>query len=332
MKTALVALIAFLAGALLLRHWPLLPERGKGEPPVETKKADAPEAHSESASAAAEGIPVTAATQERLGLKTAPVSSVSIPDEVEAFGRVQDVSSLLSLGTELETAEAAAEASEKEWNRTRGLFAQDQNASARMLEQADAARRRDRALVAGVRARIASGWCPELARSSDLGTILHRFAAMESVLVRLDIASDRTPERIPSSARVVAVGTESAPVTVQILGIAASADPQLLGTGYLALMSSGTWAAGTPLTAWVAGNQPPKSHLRVPRSAIVRVEGGTAVYVQTAKERFQRRMIALARPHDGGWLVETGMKAGEAVVVTGAQALLSIESKTATPE
>jgi hypothetical protein len=52
--------------------------------------------------------------------------------------------------------------------------------------------------------------------------------------------------------------------------------------------------------------------------------------VQSGPETFQARAVSLLR-RDGedGWLIESGLKAGENVVTTGAQALLSAGSKTA---
>ena len=49
------------------------------------------------------------------------------------------------------------------------------------------------------------------------------------------------------------------------------------------------------------------------------------MYVQTTDEAFSRREIRLNRPTRDGWFVASGLAAGERVVVTGAQQLLSAE-------
>jgi hypothetical protein len=47
--------------------------------------------------------------------------------------------------------------------------------------------------------------------------------------------------------------------------------------------------------------------------------------VQTADDSFARRAVQLERPTRDGWFVASGLTAGERVVVTGAQQLLSTE-------
>ena len=47
--------------------------------------------------------------------------------------------------------------------------------------------------------------------------------------------------------------------------------------------------------------------------------------MQTADDTFARRAVQLERPTRDGWFVASGLAAGERVVVTGAQQLLSAE-------
>ena len=66
----------------------------------------------------------------------------------------------------------------------------------------------------------------------------------------------------------------------------------------------------------------------LPSSAIVRYEGETFVYVQESDEKFVREEVKLDTPLKNGWLVTDGLKAGEKVVVSAAQQLLSEELKS----
>lgn len=332
MKTLLSALAAFAVGALAMRAW--LSRSASHDAPeshgTEAAKSESHEAnHADTAKHAEGELKVPKATQETLGLKITAATEVSAAEEVDAFGRVLDAGPLLSLVAELQSASAAAALSEQEWKRTEGLFAQDRNASARMLEQAEAARKRDIAQVGSLRARMNTTWCPELLQLSDLSGLLQRLSSRQQVLVRLDIAVDRIPVVVPTSARVAAVGRDDASGSVTILGRAAAADPQFLGAGYLGILSNGTLPAGTALTGWVPSGKPKTNRTLVPDSAVVRSGETTAVFVQTGAELFQKRSVALLRSTDAGWLLESGLKAGEKVVTTGAQALLSAASKPA---
>ena len=65
----------------------------------------------------------------------------------------------------------------------------------------------------------------------------------------------------------------------------------------------------------------------VPRAAIVRHEGEAFIYVATKDGEFTKKEIELEHPTPDGWFVHEGLKPGDKIVVSGAQQLLSEESK-----
>jgi hypothetical protein len=69
--------------------------------------------------------------------------------------------------------------------------------------------------------------------------------------------------------------------------------------------------------------------LVVPEGAVVRQDGSAFVYVEKEHNVFERRAVSLERPLAGAWLVAGGIAAGDAVVVRGAQELLSTERSAA---
>ena len=333
MKHLLRALAAFAIGALVMRAWM---SRHSGHDATEAHGAESTNAaphepgHGDAEpSAAGIELKLPKTTQEKLGLKTTPVTNVPASEELTAFGRVMDAGPLLGLVAELQSASAAAAASELEWKRTRGLFELDRNASARMVEQAEASRKRDLAQVASLRSRLDATWCPELLQLPDLAEVAQRLGSRQVSLVRLDLPGDRLPVTTPATARVAAIGREDAIGTATLVGRAAAADPQFLGVGYLGLLPGGSLPAGSALNGWIPSGRPPTLRARIPEAAILHKDGGTVVYVQSGPEVFQARTVSLLRPDGDGWLIESGVKAGENVVTTGAQALLSAGSKTA---
>lgn len=332
MKTVVAAVLAFLIGALAMRQWNARDTHSQTNAHVDdddAKKAESKESHETNS---VPGLKLDADTQERIGLKTAIAQGVNVAATTETFGRVLDPGPLLALGTELETAEAAAAASEREWVRTKGLFDQDQNASARMLEQALAATLRDRATVAGIRARIASSWSPAFTGMSDLKAFLQKVARGETVLLRIDVPPDRALAPLPESALVQPVGYDVAPVRTKSIGVASTVDPQVLGSGFIAQLDGTPMSSGTALKAWIPSTNGPQPLVQIPASAVIRVAGDALVYVRSATNRFQRRVVELATPNESGWLIRTGLTAGDTVVTSGAQQLLSAESKTEAPE
>ena len=92
------------------------------------------------------------------------------------------------------------------------------------------------------------------------------------------------------------------------------------------------WPSGTAVEGWVPLPGPPQRQVDVPAAALLRDAGAQVVYVQLSDDGFARRVVHLEAPSHDGWLVSGGLGGGERVVVTGAQALLSIERGGAAEE
>jgi hypothetical protein len=70
----------------------------------------------------------------------------------------------------------------------------------------------------------------------------------------------------------------------------------------------------------------------VPASAAVWYSGGPWVYVQVGEELFARYIVPIDNEIAGGWVAQEVFKPGEALVVNGAQTLLSEEFRSQIPE
>ncbi len=270
--------------------------------------------------------------QRLIGLKAAPLQAAQAPAEVKGFGRVLDPAPLAALVTEGATAQAALQASTKEYERVKTLFSQDQNASARALETAEAAMNKDRVAVESVQLRLLVGWGKEIASRADLQAFVASLAARQAALIRVDLPLGDRPKAPPVGGRVAAVGVPEDMIEAQLLGSAPTTDPQVQTEGYLFLAKTNSLAPGAALIAYLAVPGPARSGVIVPREAVLRHEGGTFVYLQR-DDVFQRQAVTLERPVGNGWFSAVGasnhspLQPQEKVVVVGAQQLLSEELK-----
>ena len=262
---------------------------------------------------------------EAIGLKYAAPETVKLAPEVQGYGRVLDPAPLVALVAEIEADQAAATASEKEFTRVQKLHNENANASAQALETAEAALQRDRMQLRSAQARLLIGWGKDLTHRTDLAALIHALTAGDAALVRIDVLSGEAPAQPPPVARVGPLANEGELREVAVLGVAPSADPQAQGTGYLALWRANPLPPGTALRAVLPAAGGPKSVLVLPRSAFVRHAGGVFVYVQTAGGGFERRIVTTGATLAAGIVVAEGVAAGDKVVVTGAQQLLSTE-------
>ncbi len=272
------------------------------------------------------GVRLDARTRERLGLEVAPLASLELPGEVRGFGRLLDPAALAQPVHEREAARAVFEAADRELRRVQTLQRGSANASQRELEAARAAFEREHAAFEGAVARAVSVWGPSVAAREDLPALVRSLVARKRALARIDLPLGATLSGSPSAARVAALANEGLgafPAT--LLGPAPDADPTTQGRGFLLLLDRAPWPSGTALVAWLAVPGPARAGVDVPGSAIVRQAGGAFAYVQTAPDTFARRPLRLEHPTRDGWFVSTGLAAGEPVVVTGAEQLLSAE-------
>jgi hypothetical protein len=270
-------------------------------------------------------IRLDAATRERIGLQVAPLAAIELPDVVRGFGRLLEPGALAAPVDEREAARAAFEAADREYRRIQTLQRGNSNASQRDLEVARAAFERDRAAFRAAEARLVSVWGREAEERRDLSVLVQSLVARESAVARIDLPLGAVLSSRPTGGRVAALVDAARPVEATLLGTAPDTDPTTQGRGFLLLIEQPPWPPGTALTGWLAVPGPPQAGVDVPGAALLRHAGRSFLYVQTADDTFARRVVRLERPTTDGWFVASGIAAGERVVVTGAQQLLSAE-------
>ena len=264
-------------------------------------------------------------TQGDLGILVKSLAAFQMSPEVKGYGKVLDPALLAGLLTELALAQAAYTASSAELARLKTLEGQG-NASTRALQTADTAALRDRLAVQSARERLALSWGKALADQKDLPAFAHLLTSLEAALVRIDLPVGETLQAPPAGARMATLSGQSS--EAEFLEPAPSVDPQMQGRGYIFLLkpNSPRLSPGESVIGYLKTPGEPLVGVVIPREAVVRTEGAGWVYVlNSGGDAFTRVEVALDHPTEGGWFVTKGVSAGEFVVVTGAQQLLSIE-------
>ena len=275
------------------------------------------------------GVKLDRAKQTSAGIEVAQPVPRELPREVKGYGRVLDPTALVVSLVDLDAAEAALAASKKEYDRITALFAHDQNASARAVETAEAALKRDQAQVEGVRAKLIAVWGRPLVEQKDFRGLVRSLTNHEAVLVRVDLPISETLFSPPTGARIVSLAREERSANAEFVGFATSADPQVQGQGFLFLLKENTLGVRPDMAVigYLATGTDPLRGVMVPRGAIVRSEEKAWVYVQQDDTTFIKKPVVLDRPVEDGWFVAEGLTQGDRVVVSGAQILLSEEGK-----
>lgn len=325
MKIFLSALLGFALGAITIGWW--LQAHSAKEKTEETEHEHEPASRVQHGTNGEVIVKLDASTRERMGLRVAQVSGVSLSREVRGSGRVLDSALLSTVVADIQAGTVALEVSGRDYHRLKLLHDQDQNVSARALELADAAMRRDRILLEAAKLRLLTGWGAAMADHPDLPGMAARLARQDSALAQISIPLGDPAPGSPAVGRLTVAGREFEPLKSEFIGPSPSTDPQTQGPGYLFLVSSNSLRPGTPIVAWLEVSGEKVSGVLVPASAVLRHSGELFVYLQAAENSFMRVAVELHRTSEGGWIVREGLTAGSEIVTVGAQQLLSEELK-----
>ncbi len=266
------------------------------------------------------------------GIVVANPVAAQIAPELKGYGRVLDPAPLAALLNELASARAAVSASSNELARLKTL-AEQGNASPRTLQTAEAAALRDGLATQSVQERLTSSWGKAVMEQKDLPGFVQALLAQETVLVRVDLAAGENLPALPIGARVETLPGNSVPA--DFLGAATGVDPLTQGRGFifLARPDAAPLTAGEAVVGFLKLPGEPQAGAIIPRAAVVRTEGkGWAYVLSETGGAFTRKEIALDHATETGWFITNGITAGQHVVVTGAQMLLSVELKPASAD
>ncbi|MCI3134865.1 hypothetical protein [Phenylobacterium aquaticum] len=266
--------------------------------------------------------------QRKLGLATQPLAAAHHAAALSGFARVLDPGPLAILDSDIAQAAAMAQASQAEAARSRGLAAEDATVSTRAAEAATAQARADASKLALLRRRLGLEWGPAFMSLSDArrGDLVGQLAAGVAALVRVDAGAGLGGAK---SVRLDLGGGRSA--AVRVLGPARAADPRLLSSGLIGLVTgpqASELGVGLTVPALIATGGGGEGVL-IPRAALIRSGGATFAYVRKDATHFERRTITGTATDPAGLFAAGGLKPGEAVVVAGAAALHAAETPRA---
>lgn len=217
-----------------------------------------------------------------------------------------DITSLFSQYRQAKTTLAL---NENNLKRIREMF-QNQGVTAKEVNQAEADVATARASVSEMEARLrTSGFNPLDVESAPNGTVwmisdvpesqLHNVEHGESVDIRLASFPDKTfTGRVEAIGDAIDASTRTVKVRVSMKNTAGKLLPGMF--------------------AKVDFTEPQDHVISLPPTAVVTVEGKDFAFVQTAANRFERRIVTVVSSLPEQVIVASGLKQGENVVVEGA--------------
>jgi hypothetical protein len=270
--------------------------------------------------------------QARIGLETESLIAVKQSQELIAYGVVLDPAPLATLNSEVASTRATIEASRAEFERARLLHSEQQNVSLKDFETARAKFQADEAQLSLLNLRVANEWGAAIAAMVPVerAQLIDALTKRAAGLVRVSLPPGQSLAQEPTQARIVALGFDDHPLVTHSIWVAPTVDSHLQGQSFLLKVDAQGFLVrpGTSVTAYLRAPGTAKPAVLVPDAAVVRTEDRAWAYVQISPTRFERRQLDVTMPAQRGWFVTSGFAAGDRVVVTGAQAILSEELKS----
>ncbi len=273
------------------------------------------------------GFELKDAQQQRLGLVMAPASAMHYAGEAEGSGTAIDIVPLMTIDADIAASDATLAASSANYQRTKTLHADRDNASTQALEAARAQYLADRARHDALlrQLRLSGGSALAALNTEARQRLFDRLSRGDAVLLRADFLPGTLLASV-TNVQIAASDGKETPLTARVLGRTTSANPQRPGPGLLLLIESSDWLQpGRNVRVLAPLRNAAKDGVLLPLSAVLHREGALWVYVKISADRFERRRLEDAVPVTGGLFVPTGLHAGQIIVTRGAASLLAAE-------
>lgn len=328
--TAVAAILAFSA-------WHVTQGR---EEAAESKPEPTAQAPASPGKAGEQVVVLDQAADMKSGVTAAPLQPISYHRQVQAYGVVLPLQGLIDLRNSIETArsqreKAAAilETSRREYERLKVLHADDRNVSDKALQAAEAAWKTDEANVRAARAGLNAieqnarqQWGGMLAKAvSDGSALFNRLVEQREVLLQITAPSEVHIPQLPRTAGIRLADETSG--TATLISSSPRTDPHLQGASYFYSSAAPNLLPGMNVTAYLPYGEKTQGVV-IPASAVVWWQGKAWIYVQEGAQHYARQEIPTDNPIEDGWFASKEFKAGEKIVVTGAQMLLSQEFRS----
>jgi len=288
-------------------------------------------------------VHVDAQSQAASGIRTQALDAARYEASVHVYGSVADITPLLDLrGQYLEAVgdqralRATVSAARLDYQRARSLYEDDRNISEQAMRDAESRFQVAQARYASARNResvlrdsMLAAWGPVVsewavkADSASLEPLISRHAMLVQLVFPYELPRSDARQKLV----LAPVTARSEEVEGRFVSEAPRSSLAVPGNTYFYLVKGADLRVGARVVARVATGDASIDGVIVPNEAVVWHAGKSWVYVKQDADTFGRYEVSTEHPLGDGWFEATGLHAGDQVVVSGAQLLLSEELK-----
>jgi hypothetical protein len=286
-------------------------------------------------------VVIDSATQSTSGLKTMLAKPAQHQAEFEAIGKVISIQPLLALKerylvaqAELDGAKSRLKQSSQSLKRHQELFHYG-IAAKRSLQEQEALGSADQAMLDASQVRLMAiadearllwgGELAEWALTDKVGK-LKVFLSGKQQLLQVTMPANKHLTGKVDTIAVEPSGQRSKAYSADLISRSTQqVDNTMQGESYFFQTNGDGLGIGMKVSAWIPEPTLGQAGVIVPESALVWYMDQVYVYVKIAKDTFTRHAVNGFSIVPEGYFIKDGIKAGEEVVTTGGQLLLSEE-------
>jgi hypothetical protein len=275
--------------------------------------------HSEVAAPAPEPPP-------RAVVKTATLAPTNSAAPIEGLAEIVIPDRFLQLDADIRSAVIAATFSAAQFARAEKLMKTSVAVSRQTFENAQRQMDADATQVRLLEDRLRQTWgdeAPFLTREGR-ARLVRELSAGTTALIRMDFPNSYG--EVPANIRVSPLsGGAGSPI--EKVWAAPVGNRAMPGVSYFGLIKTKPGLRAGDRAVLTADHGDAHAGLVVPHAAIVVFESEAWCYVELTPGAYERKAVPLTQPIEAGYLVETGFRPGEKVVVRGASTLLAREAE-----
>ncbi len=290
-------------------------------------------------------VSISPQAQAQSDIRTQALATGSTSTTLQAYGNVLSIDSLiearsryLAAMADAEVTRASLNSSKQEYLRMQQLNQDDHNISDRAVIAAEAAYKSDQAklhaaevLAQNIRDSIRQTWGDTLAKQATLvqtSAYMQQLLNYKQVLVQITLPFDAATNQAPASLMLTPIGTQTQQISASLISASPQTDNAVPGKTYFYHASADSLRTGMRLSVSISSSNKQSTGLFVPNTAVVWYAGKAWAYKKQGVDKFLRIPVQTTQENKEGWFNrQLQAKAGDEVVISGAQLLLSEEFK-----
>ena len=287
-------------------------------------------------------------TQTNLGLKTQRLKKIKFNYEEILFGKAINIEPLLNLSNQFHA--VSADQNKAKWRITqarelmshlknlhkgaasiprRKLQKQQALIQFEQINYKESTRQRD---AIAQKSKLYWGNTPTKWITNQSSLKLEKLVNGETTLLKILLPEQYSIQKENNQIFISPIGNRNSAFIASFISRLPQVENTSQGLQYLYQTDGSKIKAGMNFTAWISNKQKNQLGIVIPQSSVVWHLGQSFVFIKIKEEQFIQKNLTSLITVSQGYFVQSPLKEGNEIVISGAQTLLSHELKSQIPD